>query len=39
MEMALRVTEGLVAEFAAKKRILLLDEAIMAALFSVDRSL
>lgn len=37
--MALRVIEGLVAEFAATEQALLLDEPIIGALLSLDRSL
>lgn len=39
MEMALRVIESLVAEFAARKRLSLFNNSIMAALFSFDRPL
>lgn len=39
MEMALRVTEGLAAGFAARERVPLLDESIMAALLSLHRYL
>lgn len=39
MEMAFRVTEGLVGEFAAREQVPLLDELIMAALLFRDRSL
>lgn len=38
MEIALRVTKGLVAVFAAKEQVPLLDELIMAALLSLDQS-
>lgn len=38
MEMAFRVTEGLVADFAAREQVSLLDERIMAAILSLDRS-
>lgn len=39
MDTALRVTEGLAAEFAAGKRVPLLDEPTMAALYSLNRTL
>lgn len=39
MDTALRVTEDLVAEFAARKKVASLDEPITAALVSLDQSL